>query len=189
MTQYSSITTTTSSTYCSHTAPTGAPIGVQGYSQSSSTIFLSWSPPLIEHQNGIIQHYHINITNTVTNNQETIITGATNFVFKDLEPNLTYTFTVAAYTIAMGPSSEPIQVSTEPKMNTISTCESNQLSNSISGTPIMIALGSLAGLSAALATVLGIVSGTLACCFYCKVKKNKNRYKYIVCIYLIHSSI
>ena len=161
------------------TEPTAAPMRVQGYLLNTTTVFLSWSPPLTKDQNGIIQHYNIEVTNIISGRQEVITTIATHFLFKNLEPNSSYSFTVAAYTVALGPASQPIVVNTESDINMLSgnelQCINIQHSESeIKGAPTA-ALGALTGVFAVLTIVFGIASGILAC-FYHNIKKG-TRYK------------
>ena len=94
-------------------APEGAPINVASTSITSSSLVLSWDPPLNALQNGIIRHYIITAIE--------LNTGA-NFTFMaqsritlsvgDLHPFYTYQFNVFAVTIQAGPSSSDHQVTT-----------------------------------------------------------------------------
>ena len=74
---------------------------------SSTKIYLSWSPPLIHQQNGLIQSYTITIYEIDTN---TTIQQHQNFIYNtvtltNLHPNYQYVLSVAAYTVGLGPSS------------------------------------------------------------------------------------
>ena len=72
---------------------------------SSTSIQLSWSPPLSHQQNGLIQSYTILVYEQQTN---TTIEKHQNFqqntiVLNNLQPNYDYTLSVAAHTVALGP--------------------------------------------------------------------------------------
>ena len=47
-----------------HTAPSGAPLNITAIAQSSSSILISWQPPQILEQNGIISSYDVEINST-----------------------------------------------------------------------------------------------------------------------------
>ena len=88
-----------------HTEPTGAPQTVEAVAVSSSSIRLTWNPPLEEQQNGRIRSYHINITSVADNELIEFETGGLNtiFIFNSLHPYYLYTITIAAFTVGQGP--------------------------------------------------------------------------------------
>ena len=161
-----------------HIEPTAAPIGVQGYSLNSTAIFLSWSPPPVKHRNGIIHHYQINWTNAISDNAETITTMATHFLFQNLEPNSTYSFTVAAFSVALGPASEPIEVNTEPDVAISNFTEPDvechdkhsQYKSEIKVLPIAV-MGALTGIFAVIVIVLATTCACGLACFYQDIKR------------------
>ena len=82
-------------------APTAPPTEIEVHKFNSTSIFLSWRPPLAQDQNGIIQGYHINFTqdNTTEVFEESEYTTMDPYLLiNNLEPDVTYTFRVAAYT-------------------------------------------------------------------------------------------
>ena len=171
--------------HSSFTEPTAPPTKVQGYSLNSTSIFISWHPPPIENQNGIIRYYYINIANIMSRNGQTFITIVTHFLFKNLEPNSSYSFTVSAYTVALGPASEQIVVNTEPEMSMLSN-SSNELHNNVQYkseikgiSTSSAALGALTAVFAILTIVLAIAIGILAC-FYQNIKKRTRYILYCV---------
>ena len=96
-------------------APTAAPISFAGLVQSSSSIFLSWTEPPFEHQNGIIRDYHIVITETETANvvyNQSIGGTQPEVTVSSLHPNYNYVCTVAAITVGKGPETAPINLMT-----------------------------------------------------------------------------
>ena len=96
-------------------APTAAPIGFAGLVQSSSSVFLTWSEPPFEHQNGIIRDYHIVVTETETGNvvyNQSIGGPQPEVTVSSLHPNYNYVCTVAAITVGKGPETAPISLMT-----------------------------------------------------------------------------
>jgi len=77
----------------------------------SSTVLLSWNLPK-DPLNGIIQEYIINITETDTGRmfQEISITSRT--TVSSLHPDYTYSWTVTAVTISVGPYSSLLSFTT-----------------------------------------------------------------------------
>lgn len=73
---------------------------------SSSSIFLSWNPPLLGERNGIIVEYRINITELDTGNVLTLVSYSTFITVQFLHPYYTYASIVSAVTIDEGPYSE-----------------------------------------------------------------------------------
>lgn len=93
-------------------APSDAPLDVTGQVVDSTTVSLSWSPPLPENQNGVIRKYIIAATETDTGNVYTWESISTNIGIHSLHPFYTYQFTVAAYTIERGPFSYIVTLQT-----------------------------------------------------------------------------
>lgn len=87
-------------------APSGAPEDVAAVTVNSTSIAISWSPPLPHLWNGVIQHYAIMIheddTDTIVSS---IVHNATNNMITvvDLHPHYNYTVSIAAYTVGLGP--------------------------------------------------------------------------------------
>ena len=86
-------------------APSGPPQSISGSVISSTSVQLSWSPPLSVHQNGLIQSYTILVFEQQTNTtveehqdfQENMI------IITSLHPHYDYTLSVAAHTVTLGP--------------------------------------------------------------------------------------
>ena len=70
---------------------------------SSKSAHLSWLPPPREHRNGLIRHFWINITEINTGRKFTKTLSSTATVLSSLHPYYTYQFSVAAYTVGLGP--------------------------------------------------------------------------------------
>ena len=94
--------------------PTAAPLNVIGYALSSDSILLQWNPPPPFFQNGMIRRYAINVSEVETMEESFHSTSELQFTFSSLHPFYYYNFTVAAITIAPGPSSPLIAVRTSP---------------------------------------------------------------------------
>ena len=90
------------------TVPSGPPQDVQGLTTDSRTVLLSWNPPPLEQHNGIIREYHINVTEVDTGREFGMISTITSIYITSLHPYYNYNFSVAAFTVGIGPFSEPL---------------------------------------------------------------------------------
>ena len=88
--------------------PASSPQAVEVTAADSRTLFISWSPPPDEDQNGIIREYRINITEVETGMVMFLTTSDTDTLVSPLHPAYTYKCTVSAYTVAEGPRSEVV---------------------------------------------------------------------------------
>ena len=73
------------------TAPTAAPIDTETYQLNSTSVFLSWRPPLTQYQNGIIRGYFIEFS--LVNSTEAWFQYTTqdqHLLIDNLEPNTMY---------------------------------------------------------------------------------------------------
>lgn len=86
-------------------APSAAPLNISVNVLSSTSVQLSWSPPHLMHQNGLIQSYSILVheqpTNSTTLTQQSFQHNS--IVITSLHPNYDYTLSVAAHTVGLGP--------------------------------------------------------------------------------------
>ena len=73
---------------------------------NSRSVNLSWSP-VREHHNGVIRQFSINITEADTGRRFQLISVGTSFTVSSLHPFYTCSFQIAAYTVNLGPFSEP----------------------------------------------------------------------------------
>ena len=122
------------SLYCKSTAPTGVPQSLEAVAVSSSSILITWNPPVEEEQNGIIRMYYINVTELPTGNvRELMAHGDERIkVVNNLHPYYVYECAVAAYTIGLGPAALT-QVLTDPAgihSCSKSTCLKNNVTQS-----------------------------------------------------------
>lgn len=77
---------------------------------NSTTLTLVWAPPQLEHRNGVIRQYAVNITEQETESSFTIYTEDTSIIVADLHPFYTYWCTIAAETISFGPVSPIVSI-------------------------------------------------------------------------------
>jgi len=111
-----------------HTVPTEAPLNVMVTVETSRSIMLSWDPPSLEQQNGILTEYHVIIMETqilYLDNGTVYSPMGNNFnktynvsegrmqLVEMLHPSYNYTVMIAAATEpGIGPFSDPITVTT-----------------------------------------------------------------------------
>ena len=85
---------------------------IKGDPITSTYIFLTWEPPPIEMQNGVIREYRISIIEIRKNASQLRITTDTFVNVSGLHPNYDYNFTVTTVTIGPGPTSAPVTITT-----------------------------------------------------------------------------
>ena len=78
--------------------------------KSSTSIQVSWNPPLAELQNGQITEYRISLVELDTGRELSYVSVTTSILIQFLHPSYTYECTVSAYTVSEGPYSETINV-------------------------------------------------------------------------------
>ena len=98
--------------YLIQTVPTGPPFNPSGIVIDSRTLSLAWEEPPEEDRNGIIRQYHINMTEVNTGRQFQVVSTTTSIAVSSLHPDYTYRWTVAAFTIGLGPFSTSETIST-----------------------------------------------------------------------------
>ena len=74
----------------------------------SRNVHLSWSVPPPEYHNGIIRKFYINITEVDTGIKFQRISFGTSLTISSLHPFYIYWFSVAAFTVDLGPFTEPL---------------------------------------------------------------------------------
>ena len=93
-------------------APSAAPVSVTATSITSTSFLLSWiNPPPVNH-NGIIRNYTIIINELNTGNRVQYVSQTTSWVFESLHPDYNYSVAVATVTVAEGPFSTELIIST-----------------------------------------------------------------------------
>lgn len=84
-----------------------------GVVEDSVTISVSWNHPPPEHHNGIIRMYQVNVVETETNTNFTVVSLNTSATITPLHPNYHYTITVRAVTVLPGPVSIALVLQTD----------------------------------------------------------------------------
>ena len=87
-------------------APSGPPQGFTVTSVSATTMELSWQPPPLHQQNGLVQSYTVAVFEVDTNTTQQIFRDfmQNSIVLTGLHPYYIYTVSVAAYTVGLGPA-------------------------------------------------------------------------------------
>ena len=89
--------------------PSDAPQSVVVRALNPMSVLVSWQPPLPEHRNGIIVGYAVRMIGLHSdNNIDFPLTNETEMVVEGLHPFYTYTFSVAAFTVGLGPFSNAV---------------------------------------------------------------------------------
>ena len=98
--------------------PNRAPQNLTNNTVSSTFVQLSWSPPPLEYQNGVIRRYNIIITNADTSQRvRETSTDQTSITVYSLHPHYNYTCSVAAYTVGVGPyTNHPVMMPEDGKL-------------------------------------------------------------------------
>ena len=84
-------------------APSAAPKDITVVIQSSISVLIQWSPPDADQQNGVIQHYQIEVYNPQNGATVQHTSAVALYTLTGLHPNYTYVVRVAAVTVASGP--------------------------------------------------------------------------------------
>ena len=76
-------------------------------------VHISWQPPVEEEQNGVVRQYRISLRESATGREWNRVTVTTEYLLDFLHPHYLYSVKVAAYTIDIGPYSEPLEFTTD----------------------------------------------------------------------------
>ena len=96
-----------------NTVPSSPPENIYGEALSSTSIFITWDPPVRQHRNGIITGYFINITTLATREVVQVFTLDNNYTVNFLQPFTVHDLIVAASTTAgIGPFSTVLTIQT-----------------------------------------------------------------------------
>lgn len=89
--------------------PSGAPEKLTVVALSSSTVQVSWDPPPRDKLNGPINGYVLSIVGVNSHEEFEIDTNrSSNITFSSLHPFYTYSYTIAAVGIGIGPYSSAV---------------------------------------------------------------------------------
>ncbi len=92
-------------------APSAPPQNISA-TVGTTSISLSWIKPGANDRNGEIRSYTVTFVRADTGAQRTRNSGSESATLFGLEPFTTYTIRVAAYTVAIGPFSSALRVTT-----------------------------------------------------------------------------
>ena len=93
-------------------APSAPPNMALISSITSNGFTISWNPPGYNDQNGVITYYSISVVEIETGSIFQYISYTTTVTIQSLHPAYTYQYRIAAYTIRLGPYSDPINITT-----------------------------------------------------------------------------
>ena len=79
---------------------------------TSTSLTLNWNPPGFDKVNGVIIYYQIIVIEVETGYTYNYTSYSTTLSLTQLHPAYTYQCSIAAYTVALGPYSEPFNVTT-----------------------------------------------------------------------------
>ena len=79
---------------------------------SSTGFLLSWVDPPPEHQNGVIRNYSLILREVNTDNRIQLESQTTDQSFDSLHPHYNYSIQIATVTVAVGPYSPELHVTT-----------------------------------------------------------------------------
>lgn len=94
-------------------APDSAPLHASGIPLDSTSIHITWDPPLSDDHNGVIREYRVNVTQIATEYFTQLVTNQTQIIIEDLKPYHIYHCHVSAITVDEGPYTTAITVLTE----------------------------------------------------------------------------
>ena len=72
--------------------------------QNSRLASVSWNPPFLHEQNGIIRQYLVTVTSSFSTNTHTVSSSQNSLILQNLRPYTSHTCSVQAVTIENGPS-------------------------------------------------------------------------------------
>ena len=96
-------------------APAAPPQDIMIHNITSTSFTLTWQPPPLELQNGVIRSYTITITEVETENIFLLESLTTSILVGSLHPYYTYVVSIHAITILAGPHSDMFEVITLPE--------------------------------------------------------------------------
>ena len=88
------------------TAPSEAPRYSRHTVLNAYSLIITWSPPRSSYQNGVINHYNLQLNDTTGLRSVT----QTSYTAKNLHPYFIYTYSIAAFTVDTGPYSLQMSV-------------------------------------------------------------------------------
>ena len=93
-------------------APSAPPQNLREVNITAMSVTLNWQPPPKENWNGLIRLYYVFVTELESGESFRRNSNTTNYHIENLCPYHTYTFSVAAVTVAAGSISDNITIQT-----------------------------------------------------------------------------
>ena len=93
--------------------PSNSPEHLGGVPVSPTSIHLTWDPPPLEHHNGEIDGYLVNVTEIATGHFAQHISNQTQITIENLHPFYAYHCQVTAVTVGEGPYTDVVIVVTD----------------------------------------------------------------------------
>ena len=84
------------------------PQNISVESINATHALLVWGPPPPDQQNGIISHYILKVVGIDTDERFNYSSNHNTTMIGSLHPFYSYTFSIAAYTVKVGPFSTPV---------------------------------------------------------------------------------
>ena len=91
-------------------APSAPPTNISATAVSARALNITWQPPELAEQNGIIRSYILTLSVTETGSSELLMSDQPQLMLEDLHPFYLYSFLIAAITISPGPYSEIVSI-------------------------------------------------------------------------------
>lgn len=91
-------------------APSAPPTGLSATALSARELNITWLPPVLAEQNGVIRSYILNISITEIGSSQVLMSDQPQLMLENLHPFYTYSFLIAAVTISPGPYSEILTI-------------------------------------------------------------------------------
>ena len=92
---------------CHLTAPSRSPTVLSRTTQNSTSLRLAWQDPDSRFHNGMIRGYKVNISEIETGQLRQLDAQRSPIIVAMLHPYYRYQYSVAAYTVVVGPYSVP----------------------------------------------------------------------------------
>ena len=91
--------------------PSGPPTNVTITVLSYNSLIVTWFPPMLSLQNGVIREYTVIINDVNTKSSQTVsVINKTNIIISDLKSFYTYSILVSASTVGLGPFAELVTI-------------------------------------------------------------------------------
>lgn len=94
-------------------APDSPPQHPNAIALSSTSIHITWDPPLLQDHNGVIREYRINVTEATTGIITEHVINQTQLVVTGLKPFHVYYCSIVAVTVDEGPYTVSVSVLTQ----------------------------------------------------------------------------